>query len=58
MTNTAKEQPRAGGGEPAVGRTPLYADDLVSLYRGDCLDALREMPDASVDAVVTDPPYG
>jgi DNA modification methylase len=25
---------------------------------GDCIDALREMPDASVDAVVTDPPYG
>ena len=26
--------------------------------QGDCLAALREMPDASVDAVVTDPPYG
>ena len=25
---------------------------------GDCLEALRRMPDASVDAVVTDPPYG
>jgi site-specific DNA-methyltransferase (adenine-specific) len=25
---------------------------------GDCLDTLRAMPDASVDAVVTDPPYG
>jgi DNA modification methylase len=25
---------------------------------GDCLGALRRMPDASVDAVVTDPPYG
>jgi site-specific DNA-methyltransferase (adenine-specific) len=25
---------------------------------GDCLDVLRAMPDASVDAVVTDPPYG
>lgn len=24
----------------------------------DCLSALRDMPDASVDAVVTDPPYG
>lgn len=24
----------------------------------DCLDALRTLPDASVDAVVTDPPYG
>ena len=25
---------------------------------GDCLDVMRSMPDNSVDAVVTDPPYG
>ena len=28
------------------------------LRLGDCLDVLRAMPDASVDAIVTDPPYG
>ena len=28
------------------------------IIHGDCLDVLRAMPDASVDAVVTDPPYG
>ena len=28
------------------------------VIHGDCLDVLRSMPDASVDAVVTDPPYG
>ena len=32
-------------------------DDDVKLYCGDCLDVLRTLPDASVDAVVTDPPY-
>jgi site-specific DNA-methyltransferase (adenine-specific) len=32
-----------------------YSDDLVTLRHGDCLDVLRELPDASV---VTDPPYG
>lgn len=30
----------------------------VTLHRGDCLDVLRGLPEASVDAVVTDPPYG
>lgn len=28
------------------------------LHHGNCLDILRTMPDCSVDAVVTDPPYG
>lgn len=30
----------------------------VKLYLGDCLDVMREMDTGSVDAVVTDPPYG
>jgi DNA modification methylase len=30
----------------------------VTLHIGDCLDVMRTLPDASVDAVVTDPPYG
>lgn len=29
-----------------------------TLHRGDCLAVLRTMADASVDAIVTDPPYG
>lgn len=28
-----------------------------TLHLGDCLDVLKTLPDASVDAVVTDPPY-
>jgi len=28
------------------------------LYHGDCLEVMRTLPDCSVDAVVTDPPYG
>ena len=30
----------------------------MTLHHGDCLEVMRTMPDASVDAVVTDPPYG
>jgi site-specific DNA-methyltransferase (adenine-specific) len=37
--------------------TPYYQDDLVTLYHGDALAVLAELPDASVDAAITDPPY-
>ncbi|XAF37069.1 methyltransferase [Mycobacterium phage MKC-IRE-02] len=36
---------------------PYYQDDSVTLYHGDALDVLAELPDRSVDAVVCDPPY-
>ena len=31
--------------------------DRYTLYCGDCLDILRDLPAGSVDAVITDPPY-
>jgi DNA modification methylase len=31
---------------------------MVELLHGDCLERLQELPDCSVDACVTDPPYG
>jgi len=30
----------------------------IEIYNADCLDVMREMADGSVDAVITDPPYG
>lgn len=35
-----------------------YDDGRVRVLHGDCLDVLLTLPAASVDAVVTDPPYG
>ncbi|MFF2184602.1 DNA-methyltransferase [Streptomyces sp. NPDC058155] len=37
--------------------TPYYRDEQVTLLLGDALEQLATLPDASVDAVVTDPPY-
>lgn len=39
--------------------TPYYAspDGTAVLYHDDALEVLRQLPTASVDAVVTDPPY-
>ena len=37
---------------------PYYQDDRAALYLGDCLAVLRELPTASIDAVITDPPRG
>jgi site-specific DNA-methyltransferase (adenine-specific) len=36
---------------------PYYCDDDIKLYRADALTVLASLPDASVDALVTDPPY-
>ena len=38
--------------------TPYFEADGVTLYHGDCLDVMRGMAADSVDAIVTDPPYG
>jgi site-specific DNA-methyltransferase (adenine-specific) len=42
-----------GGG----GVTECVQIGAATLYRGDALEVLAELPDAGVDAVITDPPY-
>lgn len=37
---------------------PFFRDDSVTLHLGDCLDVLASLPEAGIDSVVTDPPYG
>jgi site-specific DNA-methyltransferase (adenine-specific) len=36
---------------------PYWSDERATLYGGDALAVLASLPDASVDAVITDPPY-
>tara|TARA_R110002153_G_scaffold111914_2_gene253729 strand:+ start:253 stop:978 length:726 start_codon:yes stop_codon:yes gene_type:complete len=31
---------------------------MINLLKGDCLEVMQTIPDGSVDAVITDPPYG
>ena len=35
-----------------------YQEENIMIYNGDCLEILKQLPDESVDAVITDPPYG
>lgn len=36
---------------------PYYQDDAVTLYLGDAQDVLATLPDASVNTILTDPPF-
>jgi DNA modification methylase len=38
--------------------TPYYTDPLATLLHGDCIEVMAGLEADSVDAVVTDPPYG
>ena len=31
---------------------------MVSLYNGDCLELIKDVPSGSIDLILTDPPYG
>lgn len=32
--------------------------DDIQLYKGDCLEVMKDIPDGSIDLIITDPPYG
>lgn len=31
---------------------------MINLYKGDCLEIMKQIPNQSIDAIITDPPYG
>lgn len=46
------------GGDGRAPGQPGVVGATVSLLTGDCLEQMRLLPDASVDCITTDPPYG
>ena len=50
---------KPGGGidvdRPAL--TPYFQDNLATIYNGDCLNVMRQLPDGTFDLVFTSPPY-
>lgn len=42
----------------APGAGVMFADDFVTIHHGDCRDVMAGMEADSIDAIVTDPPYG
>lgn len=34
-----------------------YSNEAATIYHGDCLEVLEEIPDSSVDLIIADPPY-
>jgi DNA modification methylase len=53
MTRTGKASRR-----PSRSRSRPAAQSGARLLEGDCLEVLGELEPESVDAIVTDPPYG
>ena len=31
---------------------------MIDLRKGNCLEVMKDIPDNSIDAIITDPPYG
>lgn len=50
--------PTTPGRRAVVLPPPVFTSGRVTLYHGDAVDLLQRVPEASIDALVSDPPYG
>lgn len=41
-----------------IGKLNFPEDFINKIIYGDCLDLIKKIPDASIDIILTDPPYG
>jgi DNA modification methylase len=53
----AAEAAHPSGEESGMSGQPYYQDEAVTLWHGDSLAILRDLPSGSVDCCVTSPPY-
>ena len=37
---------------------PYYSEPGIEIYCGDCIEVMKEIPDKTIDMILTDPPYG
>ena len=44
--------------DSTITMKPYFETKLGKLYHGDCLEVMKQIPDNSVDTIITDPPYG
>lgn len=56
--DTGADDPTEPPPTPKPEPQPRYDGDQFTLHHGDSLDVLKTLADNSIDAVVTDPPYG
>jgi DNA modification methylase len=45
-----------GGGKKGMVE-PYFTTDFGTVYHGDCLQVMKQLPDKSIDCVITSPPY-
>ena len=36
----------------------MKVTENIEILKGDCLELMKSIPDGSIDAIITDPPYG
>lgn len=60
-TSSIEEEERSGSDKPPVtdllDSSPAYTTDLGATYQGDSRELLKELPDNSIDLIVTSPPF-
>ncbi len=56
-TEMAARRPRPSGWISTVREGATVSTDLGALVIGNCIDTLRQVPDSTIDLVITSPPY-